>query len=142
MAGFITRTRQETGADKPKFGGGGSWVDADAMVAREAVFGISKVEWDGENMYDGKPRPRWVLDIFPWYEGETLPGKADDSGRITQLDVAKLGLASHQSRDDFMDQLQAALEDQQDKDPDFAEGPGVLVKIRVPGGRGGRYIDR
>jgi hypothetical protein len=140
--GFLTKTRQETGADNPKFGAGGSWVDIDAMVAREVVFAITDIMWDGDNMYDGKPRPRWVLDIIPWYEGETLPGKADDRGRLTQLDAGKLSLASHQSRDDMMDDIVRQFEEGGE---DIVDGvlnsPGVLVKIRVPGGKGGRYTD-
>lgn len=141
--GFLTKTRQETGADRPKFGGGGSWVDVDAMVARENVFAITNIEWDGENEYNGTPRPRWVLDIIPWYEGETLPGKAGEDGRLTQLDAGKLGLASHVSRDPLMNSIMDEFE--ADDSEEIVDGvfnsPGVLVKIRVPGGKGGKYID-
>lgn len=141
--GFLTKARQETGADQPKFGGGGSWVDVDAMVARETVFAITNIAWDGDNEYNGTPRPRWVLDIIPWYEGETLPGKAGDDGRLTQLDAGKLGLASHVSRDPLMNSI--ADEFEADDSEEVVDGvynsPGVLVKIRVPGGKGGKYID-
>lgn len=143
MPGFLTKTRQETGADKPTFGGGGSWVDNDLMVAREVVFAITNIEWDGDNMFDGKPRPRWVLDIVPWYDGDTLPGKLDGNGRPTQLEAGKLSLASHAARDPLMNRIADEFEaESSDQIVDGVfDSPGVLVKIRVPGGRGNKYID-
>jgi len=141
MPGFLTKARQETGADKPKFGGGGSWLDIDAMVAREVVFGITNIEADDENQYNGTPRPRWILDIIPWYEGDLLPGAAqDDRGRPVMLEAGRIGLAYHQSRDPLMNQLADTLDELGDAATDEI-GAAVLVKIRVPGGKGGKYTD-
>lgn len=141
MPGFLTKARQETGADKPKFGGGGSWLDIDAMVAREVVFGITNIEADDENQYNGTPRPRWILDIIPWYEGDLLPGAAqDERGRPVMLEAGRIGLAYHQSRDPLMNQLADTLDELSDEATDEI-GAAVLVKIRVPGGKGGKYTD-
>jgi len=141
VPGFLTKARQETGADNPKFGGGGSWLNIDMMVAREVVFGITNIEADDENQFNGTPRPRWIIDVIPWYEGDQLPGAAEDErGRPVMLDAGRIGLAYHQSRDPLMNQLADTIDELGDDATDKI-GAAVLVKIRVPGGKGGKYTD-
>lgn len=132
----MTQARQKTGADQPPKGGG-RYLSNEIISSKEAVFGIVGVEYDGENAYQGTPRPRWLLDIVPWYESEQLPIE-DEKGRIGGTDGGRVYVSSRAGIDELMETLQDRLEDM--PDDQRIEGPAVLVRRRHPNGKA-RYYD-